>query len=325
MGYSLATKGFSLRILRIGVAVGILYYMLNRFLLTEVVSSIGSVKLNYVVTACIMSFLIQVIISKRLQVIAVQQGIGISVSRALDINLTAVFYGLFLPGKSLTGNAIRYYKLSNPDKKWAEALASILFDRVVATISLCTIGILFWIFDFRPSSVFVGLGMTTLLVCLFIATVLILDMERLVLLHKCLEKIDLPFLSDWLDRFLSSLRMYRGLGSISLVSALALSILAQLLVVFIYCLLARSLDINTSIFTLGWISSAVVLATMIPVSISGFGIREGALFLLLKPYGVVGEDVLALSFLVFGVTLLLVGTIGGVLEGSKTLSYAIRS
>jgi hypothetical protein len=167
--------------------------------------------------------------------------------------------------------------------------------------------------------------MITLLVCLFVATVLILDTERLVFLHECLDKIDLPFLSDWLDRFLISLRMYRGIGSRYLVSALALSILAQLLVVSIYCLLARSLDINTSIFTLGWISSAVVLATMIPVSISGFGIREGILFLLLKPYGVVGENVLALSFLVFGVTLLLVGTIGGVLEGSKTLSYEIRS
>jgi hypothetical protein len=58
---------------------------------------------------------------------------------------------------------------------------------------------------------------------------------------------------------------------------------------------------------------------MIPISISGLGVREGALLFLLKPYGVWGEEALALSLIIFGITVLLIGAIGGLLEGRKLL------
>ncbi|GBD39749.1 hypothetical protein HRbin37_02035 [bacterium HR37] len=89
--------------------------------------------------------------------------------------------------------------------------------------------------------------------------------------------------------------------------------------VLIYYVLAASLKLELSFVTIGWIRSAVVLATMFPVSFSGLGIREGVLLVLLKPFEVSEKEALALSFLVFCTTLLLIGIIGGILEGKRFL------
>jgi hypothetical protein len=63
---------------------------------------------------------------------------------------------------------------------------------------------------------------------------------------------------------------------------------------------------------------------MVPISVSGLGIREGASLLLLLPYGVPGEKALALSFLIFATTLLLIGALGGLLEARKQIFSGAR-
>jgi hypothetical protein len=87
----------------------------------------------------------------------------------------------------------------------------------------------------------------------------------------------------------------------------------------IYYLLAISLGIDISFLTMGWIRSVVTLVLMVPISISGLGVREGLLLWFLEPYRTTGGDTLALSFLVFSVTVLFVGVLGGFLEGRNLL------
>jgi hypothetical protein len=71
--------------------------------------------------------------------------------------------------------------------------------------------------------------------------------------------------------------------------------------------------------TIGWTRSAAVLVTVLPVSLAGLGLREGAFVLLLAPYAVAPADALAYSLLAFATTVLAVGLIGGAIEAFRLL------
>ena len=74
------------------------------------------------------------------------------------------------------------------------------------------------------------------------------------------------------------------------------------------------MDINISIASIGWIRSLVVLITMIPISISGMGLREGSFIFILGTYGVGEETAFAYSLLIFAVTRIFPGLLGGLFE-----------
>ena len=313
----IVTKRFFFSVLRLSIAFGILYYFLSKIPLSEIMASIISAKVNYVIIAFIISILSQFILAYRLKFLTDRQEISLSTFQLLEINLTTVFYGLFLPGGNLTGGAIRFYKLSRPSNKRVEALASIAFDRIAATIALCVIGVLFWLFDLPPDSGYIGLGMIIALGGLLILYIFLFYKKIMFSLPRYFELTNLPLFSKKLNDLFISLNQYKNLSLSSLFFIFMLSIITQLLGILIYFLLAMSLGIDISLITIGWIRSAVIVMTMLPISLSGLGVREGVLLFLLKPYGILGEETLALSFLVFGATLLLIGAIGGLLEGRK--------
>ena len=315
---SIKSKRFFFGLLRLSIAFGIIYYLLSKIPLSEVIASVTSARVDYVIAAFIISILSQLILAHRLRFLTDKQGMSLPTSQILEINLAAVFYGLFLPGGNLTGGAIRFYKLARTDKKMAEALASIVFDRMAATIALCVIGILFWLVNLPSNSGYIGLSMIVALGILFILYILLFDKRTTDSLRKRFKSVNLSFVSQKIHNLLISLNQYQNLSLSSLTFIFALSITAQLLGTLIYYLLAIALGINITFVAIGWIRSAVIIISMVPISISGLGVREGVLLFLLKPYGVIGEQALALSFLVFGVTLLFIGLVGGVLEGTKT-------
>ena len=83
-------------------------------------------------------------------------------------------------------------------------------------------------------------------------------------------------------------------------------------------MLAVAVGLEISYFQLVLVLALSSLASLLPISISGLGVREGGLIMLLEPFGVTGATVVALSFLMLGRSLLL-GAIGAALEIQSTL------
>jgi hypothetical protein len=81
-----------------------------------------------------------------------------------------------------------------------------------------------------------------------------------------------------------------------------------------YVLLARALSIELPFAAFGWMRSVSAVVTLIPISISGLGLREGTTVALLAERGVPHTPAFAFSLLVFGVTILAIGLVGGLLE-----------
>jgi len=90
--------------------------------------------------------------------------------------------------------------------------------------------------------------------------------------------------------------------------------------IFLILFLAHAISAELTFIQSGWLRSAVVLVQLLPVSFSGLGVREGAIALLLQPYGIDGALAVSLSLLLFGKSLF-IGAIGGILE-AKSLIFS---
>jgi uncharacterized membrane protein YbhN (UPF0104 family) len=101
-------------------------------------------------------------------------------------------------------------------------------------------------------------------------------------------------------RFLKILRACRTGSFRLLVAALLLSFILQSILILVYAILARALNIDISLPVLFFAIPLVFVATILPFSLGGLGIRESALLAVLGLMGVEMEQSgqLALAYLI---------------------------
>jgi len=112
---------------------------------------------------------------------------------------------------------------------------------------------------------------------------------------------------------------YRGLPARTGLEIAGLALAEEGLGILAFVLFARAVNLAVPVVDLGWIRALVMIATTVPVSVAGLGVREGGLVLLLAPYGVVGADAVALSTLVFARSVLL-GMAGALVEARSLIA-----
>jgi uncharacterized protein (TIRG00374 family) len=236
-----------------------------------------------------------------------------------------LFYGLLLPVKSITGGAIRLYKLSKHNKKVKESLSSIFLDRLFATISLCTVGLFFWFLDWPSELSHYGFFIFIAFILINLIYIFFIDLRIIGVFRRAFNYAKLHFFAKKFEQLSQFFEQYMKIPLTLHFFIFVLSIIVHLLGVLTYFLIASALAIDVSVATIGWVRSVVILLTMLPISVSGFGVREGALILLLRPDGVQEDNAIAFSFLVFAVTFLFAGVIGALLKIARDLRLPIPS
>jgi uncharacterized protein (TIRG00374 family) len=249
------------------------------------------------------------------------QGMSLSTCRIAKINLVARFYGLLLPGH-LTGGVIRWYRLSQDNKKRAEALAAIGFSRINYTTVLVIVGFSFLIFDMPDVPLaFMALILLSLFISLAVLYFTVFNSKVFHLLHS-LNQDKLKFLPVWLNekisKLLAAMWKYHGLSRRTLFFVTGSSLVENILAILSVYLLAISLHIEITFYNLGWIRSVITIISSLPISVSGIGVREGGLIMLLERFSVPGSEAVALSFLILGCSVF-VGLVGGLMEAGKLL------
>jgi uncharacterized protein (TIRG00374 family) len=280
---------------------------------TDVYSAVAGVDPSMVILAIGLALASQAFSAVRLNQLVLLQDISLTLLRVLLIGLSAVFYGLLVPGGSVAAFAMRFVKLSR-EARVESVAAALIMDRVIATVFLIAIGITAISFDRAEPFWAITVAVGTLL------TVGVFLFGRRVL----------RYLLDWLEsassRDLSTrLRdLARRIGrafakyleadgrQISIIAGATL--MAHLCGCLVYFTIAESLDLNVTLLSICWIRSGIILATMIPVSVAGVGLREVAAIILLVPIGTSEAQAVGFSILILLVTPLGVGLIGGVAE-----------
>jgi uncharacterized protein (TIRG00374 family) len=206
--------------------------------------------------------------------------------------LAGTFANNFLPS-AFGGDAVRAALVARLGKPLVRALTSVVADRVtslVCLLALAWIAALILIGDI-PGKVLALLGATTALTAAGgIAAVLMLRREGL---SRLLPSRVRPWASESARVLRTYLRDHRLQGK---VMVLGLSYQAVVLVAF--WLIAEALHLDLSVLEFAAAVPPVLLVSTLPISIAGFGVREGAFVVMLSEYGVSSGDATLLSLLI---------------------------
>lgn len=255
----------------------------------------------------------QVFSAARLRQLALLQDISLTFVKVLLIGLSAVFYGLVVPGGTVGAFAVRFIQLSREARVESVAV-TLIMDRVVATIFLVAIGIVAICVDQAEPLLAVAMATVTL-----VAVGAIMSGRSLILrTWNWLGENTSRYLPDkaheYTGRITGALANYSSADGRQIAIVTLSTLLAHLFGCLVYYTVASSLGLDFSLLSACWVRSGMILATMIPVSVAGLGLREVAAIVLLAPLGIGEAQAVGFAILVFLVTPVIVGLIGGAAE-----------
>lgn len=244
-----------------------------------------------------------------------------SFKKLFRFTLVGQFYSLILPGQ-LLGEMAKAYRLSNGEEGKARLVASVAMDKITGIAGLLFVAVVGMVCTKTEL-----LGNWEIVIILALVAVLAgIFSFRFESVGSLIAKY-LPFQRS-LTPFINAYHEYAK-DTTLIVRTVFFGILFQLIAIWVTMTLAYSLSINISLFDWFWIFSLVSVATFIPVTIGGLGVREGVFVGLLGFFAVPPAEAVVLSLSIFALQAL-AGSVGGILEawhwiGSRDKIKNIRS
>ncbi|MDH2341364.1 lysylphosphatidylglycerol synthase transmembrane domain-containing protein [Bradyrhizobium sp. SSUT77] len=293
---------FSVKLL---LSIAVLVYIARGLDLRQLRTHLVSVDPFLFVLALALIFFQTFVLNGRWELIMRALGVPLDWLAGWRILMISLWFNQVLPS-SVGGDAVRMWLLRQRGVHWSDAVKGVAADRFTALIGLIVLmvaGLPFLMSRVSNQAAILAIGGLTL--AGVAGTVVLLTLDRL---PKHL--IALPAIASFvrfgtLVRFLLLQSERRGLlfGS---------ALLIHLVTAAACYALARGVGAQLSLLDAGILIPPVVLLTAVPISISGWGVREGAMVACLGLAGVPSEEALSVSLLL-GAVSVIVGLAGGVI------------
>ncbi len=300
-------------IIKVFLTIALLLYIFSRIPLSQIINAISSTNIWLFILSILISIPVVLLSSYQTKYLTDIQNMSIAYHEVLKVELTTNFYSLFLPG-FVYGGPIKWYKFSKYGKKSSAAVV-VVYNRYLEIFITLFLGIIFSLATLVAGGVYylvpIWLGA---LVLLLLAYILPLNDKIVIRVEKIVNSVPLPqTIKIKIKSVFEAQKNFQKLKLKDHLEITGIMLAYHFISVVSFYVLAKSLNIKIDFFVIGWIRSAVMIATMIPISISGFGIREGVFIYLLKFFGVAPSLAVAFSFLSFAKNLFS-PIAGGILE-----------
>lgn len=296
-------------VLKVGVSATILYFLFRNIGIDAFLKTVASVRPITVVAGALIFIFTQVVSTYRWSVI-LKKDMDVSYVRLLSIYFIGMFFNNFLP-TIVGGDIVKGYYLYRESKRGDISLASIFMDRYSGFVALMVITVAALI----PGYALIKDTPLPFFFLLLIGAFVLLSLVIWVgPLHnwavRLLAGIHLYGINKKIETFYKVLMGYKARKDI-LLKIFICSMLVQGGIIAAYYIVGRGLGITAG---LGYYFLFIPLTTtvsMLPVSLSGLGIREGAFVYLFTGIGAPKEQALTLSLLWF-IIMALVSLLGGI-------------
>lgn len=290
------------------VSVGLLWLLFSAYDVQESVERLATIEIWSLALAALAIPVSLLSVTLRWRIVLASLGERIAVRAAFAIVMIGVFFNQVLPS-NLGGDAMRIWRLCRGGVNLGRSVGSVMLDRVIAIMGLALL-----VLATLPLAV--GLIADTAILTAFAAFILavlaglavLLWLDRLILL---VSRVLPGALVDALSALARDSRAVL-LNRRSAFAVLGLAIFNQLLIVLLMAVLAWGLDIRAEPISFLVLIPPVLLATMLPLSFAGWGVREGTMVALFGAVGVAPGEALALS-IAFGLLVLAGSLPGGVI------------
>jgi len=290
--------------IKIVVSLGLIAFLVSHVNPKEIVDILKNADIVMIIYALILLTIQVFIATVRWQFVLKCQEIEVDYKHILQILWSGLFFNQTMPS-SVGGDIIRGYYLKKQGITLGRATLGVLMDRLfgVLGLTLLVLTSLPLLFELVDNSV-ARIGVSFIALGVSFALLLI-------------------FFTDKLPGNFSHLRLVKGFYSLSQegrhcisegyngLIILVISILLHLISVATVIILSIGLEVNVEWSGFLLIIPLVTLMMVVPISIAGWGVREGAMVVGFGYLGVVPETALALSIL-YGMLILIVALPGGV-------------
>jgi hypothetical protein len=308
------------RILRFAVTILLLAFVVSRVDLRELAAMARAVDPRLVALGYALHVVMIVLNAWRWQLLVRAQGALLGLARLTSYYFVCMFFNTFTP-TSVGGDVARVIDLSRHTGRRSTALASVLVERIAGLFVLLPVSLVGLALSYRALSggrgLFVYLEGLLVLV-LATATALLAStrregaLRRLPLAGRLLER---PTVANRIASVHAALDVYRGRRGV-LAAVIGISAASRALWIVSCYVFGRALRIDAPLSAYLLVIPLVEVARMVPISLSGLGIREGAVVVLFAFFGVASSAALGLSILVYA-PFLLNGLAGGVIYATR--------
>jgi len=310
-----------LKIVRLAVSAGLIFYLFKRMDLGEVGSHLRGARISFLGLASLMILLMVIANSIRWMVVLKPKGLDLPLPRLFYFYLVGIFFSSFLP-TSIGGDFVRIVGIAHQTGRKSDALASVVIERVLGLVALLPIAALSLPFILTEVREWKVIGISGGGVVLIIAGFVLL-LQRPVaskifaLFDPLFNHFERIRLRQRLERFYEAVVAYSE-HKAEVFTAGLLSLLARFLWVLACMFVAISIDLRVAFAVFLLVVPVVEMVRMIPISLSGIGLREAAFVVLLRQFGV--EDSLSFTMAILLYLLFFgFGLAGGILYGTKQL------
>jgi glycosyltransferase 2 family protein len=288
-------------LLKLGVSLAVLYFFFRNLDFAELAALFGRLDLPTLVLALSLLSLSTVLAATRWRVISLEaRGKTPRLLFFLRSYYRSAFLNQGLPS-TLGGDAMRVIDLGQAIGSRREAFGTVLFDRVIGLSGLLVINLLMFpvglsLFPLPLALAVAGVSLAGLIA---VAVALRLPWDRVSHRNRMLNLAA--------DLSLFGRRVLAHPRGFALQCAITLAVhFSALLAMFV---LARKFGVEVDLLTQLAIQPSVIIVAMLPISLAGWGVREGSMVALFAAIGVAAPAVIATS-LSFGL-LVLVSTLPG--------------
>jgi len=287
---------------KLAVSVALLCVAMSGLNFAAIGERLSQLDLGWIVAAFMVALLQVPLVAMRWRRVAAACGAELPLHEALRFNLIAVFFNQVLPS-TVGGDAARIWLLARFGAGWSKATYSVLIDRFVGVLVLSatvTAG-LYWSFQLIQNPV----GRIALL---------IVGLGSLTAAAVFLVSANWTWFRDWRPtRHLAKMSAVARdvlFSRVSGASVAAISLLVHMLTAVLAWSLARAVAAPLELWHAFLLVLPVMLIATVPISIAGWGVREGAFVTALGLVGVAATDALLLG-LATGFVQLAQGLVGG--------------
>lgn len=302
-------------IIKIFVAVGLLWYLFASINFDEFLETIKNIKI-WPLVIIVLAYPLSIYISTlRWNAILKFYKISYSKSKLFYLYLIGGFFNNFLP-TSVGGDSYKYLHLT---KKYPsqnkEILSSIILERGVGIFCLFTINII--LIPYFANTILnqqIFLGIELLIVAVFLSLIILFCHKNKA--FKCLEKINIKI--KLFQKFKNFLKTLININNKKvLIISFYYSIIFIVLSAFSAFLLFYALGVEINILYIILACSIINIFSILPISLNSIGITEGLFVLLFGFYGIEKEISLAAA-LIARILMIIASSSGGFVYLFKT-------
>jgi uncharacterized protein (TIRG00374 family) len=286
-------------LLKIVVSGGLLYVLLSRVDLPRVWHTARTASVPWLAFALLLYFVMIVVSAWRWGLLLAAQHVEIAFGALLSSYLVATFFNNFLPS-NIGGDVIRIRDSAKAARSMTLGTTVVLLDRGLGLLGLVFVAACGASLAAARSDAAGPIGPGLLWLAFAAGTAMTAAMvllpHGLGRLLRPLERLHQEWVRQRIERLTEALHKFRAaIGS--LVLTFLGAIVVQLTIVAFYAAIARALAIPIPLEHLAIVVPLSFIVQMLPISVNGFGVREGIFTVYFARLHLPAESALALSFI----------------------------